>query len=454
MQEGDSTNTDPERSSCDVLVVGGGPAGSTIATLLHQGGWKVVLVEQDRHPRFHIGESLLPMNLPIFEQLGVLPQVRDIGITKYGAEFNAPEPARSSQTFYFGHALDKSFPYAFQVKRSEFDELLFRNAASKGVTTYEGVRVKDIEFRPGRTHLVHATHETGEKTCWETRFVVDASGRDTFLARKMGAKRKDPKHQSAAIFGHFRGVERRAGQDAGNISVYWFEHGWFWMIPLRDDVMSVGAVCWPQYLKTREGSTEEFLWQTIERCPLVRERMQSAILVERVRATGNYSYCSDRMYGDGYILLGDAFAFVDPVFSTGVYLAMNSAKLGAKAVDVCLRDGRQADAAMASFDRQVRRGLHMMSWFIYRFTSPAMQALFLKPRNPFRVEEAVVSMLAGDVFRDTPVRWRLLLFKGLFYLNMVTRMPRVWRSHRLRRYNAGLRFPTDTMPSDEMATGA
>ena len=442
-----TTDDSAQETLSDVLIIGGGPAGTTIGSVLRERGWRVVLLEQDHHPRFHIGESLLPMNLPLLERLGVLEQVRRIGVVKHGAEFSSLG-ADKHETIYFREAIDPRPPSAFQVRRSEFDELLFRNCAAKGVTVHEGTAVKDVAFRPGQTTLVHSVDEHGESRTWETRFLVDSTGRDTFLARKFGIKQKNPKHQSAAIFGHFEGVVRRPGQDEGNISLYWFDHGWFWMIPLRDGIMSVGAVCWPQYLKTRRTGPDEFLWETIRLCPGAYERMKNARLVGEARATGNYSYRASRMYGDGYILVGDAFAFVDPVFSTGVFFAMNSATLGAEAVDAWLRDPASAGPALRRFDRQVRRGIKTVSWFIYRFTSPAMQRLFMAPRNAFRIKQAIISMLAGDVFRDTPIRTPLSLFKSVYYGTSAALLSRAWAAYQSRKLNVGLRFTGGTTPQD------
>jgi flavin-dependent dehydrogenase len=435
----------PMNATCDVFVVGGGPGGSTVATLLSEKGWTVVLAEQDRHPRFHIGESLLPMNMPIFRRLGLLDAVHAIGVVKEGVEFSPAGAGDRRQTFYFSDALDKTNPYAFHVRRSEFDELLFRNATARGVTTFEGLRVKAIDFAAGDggRHSVVAVDEGGAERRWQARFVVDASGRDTFLPRRLEIKEKNREHQSAAIFGHFRGVERRPGKDAGNISIYWFDYGWFWVIPLRDDVTSVGAVCWPDYLKSRDAGIEEFLWRTIRLCPEVAARMRQAEPVDKARATGNYSYRSHRMYGDGYILVGDAFAFIDPVFSTGVYLAMTSAIAGSEAVDTVLRRPEAAPAALARFEREVRRGLDRISWFIYRFTAPAMRELFMAPRDVMRMRQSVLSMLAGDVFRDTPIRLPLFLFKALFYVHSIAALPAAWASRRQRRRNVAVAFPDD-----------
>ncbi len=437
------------RDCCDVLVIGGGPAGTTAATLLHQKGWRVVLLEKDFHPRFHIGESLLPMNLPILDRLGVLEQVRAIGMIKYAAEFSCAAAGSPVQAFRFAEAMDKDHPYAFQVRRSEFDALLFHNCREQGVSVHEGIKVKNVTFGPGEAHVVHAVDAGGGERTWEARFVVDASGRDTFLARRYGTKQRNGAHQSAAIFGHFDHLVRNPGQDEGNISIYWFEHGWLWMIPLRDGAMSVGAVCWPEYLKTRRTDPEEFLWQTIRLCPQVAERMRAAALNGPARATGNYSYTSSRMWGPGYILVGDAFAFIDPVFSTGVYLAMNSAVLGSVAVDACLRDPASARTALPAFERQVRHGVRTVSWFIYRFTTPAMRALFQGPRNTFRIREAVISLLAGDIFRNTPIAMPLGMFKAVYYGISLARLPRTWASHRQRRKSAAVVFDGGTTAQDQ-----
>ena len=405
-------------TDCDVLVAGGGPAGSTIAALLAEKGWRVTLLEKEHHPRFHIGESLLPWNLPIFERLGVLDQVHAIGIKKPGADFNSGMEVGGTHQFHFGFALDKSQPYAYEVRRSEFDNLLLRNSATKGTQVIEGVRVTSVEFPKGGDPVAHSVDEQGTERTWTCRFFVDASGRDTLLSGQLRLKEKNPHHASAAMFGHFRDVERREGEYEGNISVYWFEHGWFWMIPLRDGTMSVGAVCRPAYLKQRTGSVQEYLLKTIELAhPEMRHRMRNAVLIDnQARATGNYSYRSTRMRGDRHILVGDAYAFVDPVFSSGVLLGMNSGVLGSEALDAWLRGDPSAEAKFKHFESMVRRGVKTFSWFIWRFNSPGMRSLMLHPGNPLRVQEAVTSLLAGDVFRDIGARSRFWLFKFFYYM--------------------------------------
>lgn len=430
-------NTNPQR--CDVLVIGGGPAGATISALLAKKGWRVVVLEKERHPRFHIGESLLPMTLPLLGELGLLEDVRRIGVIKYGAEFNSRDSGRPV-TFYFSNALDKSHPYAFEVRRSEFDELLLRNSEASGAEVREGVRVTGVEFLNGRRALVQAITEEGSTLQWEAGFLVDASGRDTFLANQLKLKKRNPRHSSAALFGHFKGVARRPGSDEGNISIYWFDHGWLWMIPLRDDVMSIGAVCWPEYLKSRSGGTEEFLLKTIDLCPEAAERVRGATLISPVRATGNYSYQSSTMTGRNFLMIGDAFAFIDPVFSTGVHLAMSSGRLGAEVVDSCLRNPYTSDQRLKRFERTIRGRLRSISWFIYRFTSPIFRRMFMQPSNRFRVQEAVISLLAGDLLGHTPMRARLFLFKSIYYAIALSRWRENLDAYLLRRRNAALSF--------------
>ncbi len=421
-------------TQCDVLVIGGGPGGATVGALLAERGYRVVIAEKGRHPRFHIGESLLPANLPLLERLGVGEAVRDIGMVKWGAEFVSPWHEKSRQEFQFADAWNKDMPYAYQVRRADFDTILFRNAAAKGATTREGCRVQDVAFpEEGAKAYVSARHEDGGVEDFEARFVIDASGRDTFLGNRFQMKRRNPRHNSAALFGHFRGATRNDGRAEGNISIFWFEHGWFWFIPLADGTTSVGAVVWPHYLKRRDKPVEAFFRETIALCPALAGRLAGAELVSEVSATGNFSYGCERSYGANHLLLGDAFSFIDPVFSSGVMLAMHGGFLAADAVDTCLSRPEEAQSALRAYDRKVRQGLREFSWFIYRVNHPTMRDLFMGPRNIFRVQEALLSVLAGDVFGDTPIWRSLAAFKGLYYLHSLYHFRESMRAFRKRR---------------------
>ena len=404
-------------NKCDVLIIGGGPAGSTAASFLTKKGWRVTLLEKAHHPRFHIGESLLPSNMPLFDRLGVRSEVEKIGMLKPGAEFNCEGYAPA--VYHFRKAMNKANPIAYQVRRSEFDHVLLRNSARLGADVREGVRVTGVELRPGQTSFVHSETEDGEKIQWEARYLIDASGRDTFLSNRLKMKQRNPQHNSSAIFGHFSGVERRSGEDGGNISVYWFEHGWYWLIPLKDGAVSVGAVCWPYYLKSRNKPVDDFLWDTLRLNSLLAERMKNAKLMAPALATGNFSYQAERMFGDGWMLIGDAYAFIDPVFSSGVYFGMQGAEFATEAVDEMLRKNDTSVAANEALlnrhEARIKAGLKLFSWFIYRITTPTMRRMFMSPRNTFRMEEGILSLLAADIFHSTPIRFPLFMFKVIYY---------------------------------------
>jgi len=423
-------------SECDVVVIGGGPAGSTTAALLADRGHRVVLLEKETHPRFHIGESLLPANLPLLEKLGVAREVEAIGMVKWGATFVSPWHRRPSG-FVFAEATNPSLPYAYQVRRSEFDEILFRRAARSVAEAREGCRVRDVDLGgPGKPCTVAAEDADGTPRAWSAKFVVDATGRDTLLGNRLQWKRRNPEHASSAMFGHFANARRDEGRVGGNIIIYWFEHGWLWFIPLKDGITSVGAVVWPYYMKARDKPLVEYLMDTIALVPPLAERLKDATMVAEPTATGNYSYACTDCQGDNFILVGDAYAFIDPMFSSGVMLATNSGFAGADVVDARLKGDARAEAkARERFDWAMRRGPREFSWFIYRVTNRPLLDLFMRPSDRWGVKKAILSVLAGDLFQGTPVRRGLTIFRLVYYVNALGHLRRSLAAWRRRAFN-------------------
>jgi flavin-dependent dehydrogenase len=434
---------------CDVVVIGGGPAGSTAATLLARRGYQVIALEKARHPRFHIGESLLPMNLPIFERLGVLDKVRALGVFKPGADFEA-DNERGYNTYAFARAIGDSPPHAYQVWRQDFDKMLYDHARESGADAREGQEVLKVEHLGPRDSRLEVRSEDGQTYEIRARYVVDASGRDAFLSAKKRLRRKNDEHQSAAIFGHFRGAQLRPGEDAGNISIYRFDYGWMWMIPLPDGVMSIGAVCRPEYLKQRKGRTVEFLLETLQQNAGLKQRIEHAELISEVRVTGNYSYDSTCMGAPGWVLVGDAFAFLDPVFSSGVYLAMSGAEQAAAVIDSALKEPAREARLLRKLEKRQRAGMARFSFFIYRFNGPVMSEMFREPRNDWQLEQGVISMLAGDLFDTPKVLRRLTLFKLVYAIQGLRDWRRWRREHKYRLAQARSQFTGGNTPLDKI----
>jgi flavin-dependent dehydrogenase len=406
---------DPRHETCDVLVIGGGPAGSTASALLAGRGFDVLMLEKATHPRFHIGESLLPRNLAILERLGMRDAVAAMGVFKPGAEFVSDDTGKAI-AFPFDNNLDGKETHAYQVLRSQFDEALFRNAMSKGARGYEGISVTGIRLATASApaEVTAEAAADGAALTIAPRFILDASGRDALIARKLGTQSVNKHNNTAAVFAHYRNVEARTGETEGYISVHLSKDGWFWLIPLPDGVMSVGFVGNQSAFKKRQGPIEAFLEARIKSSRTVAPRMAAASRISDVHSAGNYSYSAASAWGEGYFLIGDAFAFIDPVFSSGVMLAMSAAELGAGVAGAWLQNQAAGRHAARAAELQMRASMRGVSWLIYRINDPVLRQLFMSPRNLLRMRDGIITILAGNLAGGRRARLPVLAFKAVF----------------------------------------
>ena len=393
----------------EVAIIGGGPGGSTTANLLARAGHDVVLFEKERFPRFHIGESLLPHNVRIFERLGIMGALGERFIEKWGVEF-VSSSGDHNRLFHFEQALTPRYPMCFQVLRSEFDHLLLREAASRGARVLEGTRVVEANRAPDGTWRLATESEGKAAAKVEARFLIDASGRDGFLARKLGLREMDPALRKAAVFAHYRGVPRREGRDSGNIVIILMRDGWFWMIPFSDGKTSVGLVADGTSIREQGLSPEATLARAIERCPAARDRMREAERVSDVYAASDWTFACRGIAGEGYLLVGDAAAFIDPVFSSGVLLAMSSGELAADLLHEAFVRSDLSPRRFRTYERAVRRHVRAYYRMVSTFYGPVFPEMSFAPATRFGITESVIGLLAGDMEPPWSTRLRLEFF--------------------------------------------
>ncbi len=404
----------------DVVVVGGGPGGSSTSTFLADGGLRVALFERERFPRFHVGESLMPATMLLLEELGARAAIEERGFQlKYGASF-IDEENNATQTFYF--LPGQPWPnYTYQVPRAEFDTVLLEHAKKRGVTVFQPATVEGTEFDAGGVTLT-VSGEHGRCSV-RAKMLVDATGRDALLATRYGRRTRIPNLGKVALFAHYKGAARRSGLEEGNIRVYVFREGWFWWIPLAGDVTSVGAVCHARTVKQWTGAAEGLLDAMIARSRGVSENLAGAVRLTPVHRVANFSYHNSPVVGDRFVAVGDAIAFVDPIFSGGVYIALRTGQLAAAAILGAFRAGDFSARRFAAYERRVRAGLAPLFQFIHKYYEPSFFDLFMHPRNYFGVYEAVLNVLSGGNWVTMPwrVRVALRILFGLGRINTWTR---------------------------------
>ena len=386
----------------DVVVAGGGPAGSSTANFLRQKNRRVLVLEREQFPRFHIGESLLPFANDVWKELGVYDKMNATYIHKPGARF-IHEESGADFTYYFDTSIRPGRPYAFQVKRAEFDLMLLEHAQSLGAEVRQRTKVEDVAFNSdGVVVKASADGKTYEVSA---EMFVDATGRDALLAGRRQLKIPDGTiTTNVALHSMWKGVDRENGANEGNIVLGLFDGGWWWLIPFKDGDTSVGMVFEKHYTKVNRGlSSEEMYHQAIEQLPHLKHFLRNATRFLEVGSQGNWSYRSKVFYGERMLMVGDAAAFVDPLFSTGVLFAINGAKFAAEHVDAALADGNYSAERFARYQEQVIGGMDIFKDLVHEFYSQNLRKLLITSATNPTMCAVITSILAGDVYK--PSMW-------------------------------------------------
>ena len=386
----------------EVIVVGGGPAGTTAATIAAQQGRCVMLFERDRFPRFHVGESLIPETFWTLKRLGMVERLRGSRfVEKHSVQF-VNEKGLLSAPFYFVDHRDDESSQTWQVRRDEFDEMMLRNAESQGVKVHEGMRVLEVLFDGTRATGVRVADEDGNISTIDSKVVVDASGQAAMVTSRLGLREWDPVLKKAAVWSYWKGAARGTGRDEGATLVMQLDdkQGWLWYIPLNDDVVSVGVVAGYDYLfQDRESKIPEAVYSAeLERCPGLNERLDNAVQVEPVRVAKEYSYRARDVAGDGWVLVGDAFGFLDPLYSSGILLALKSGELAGDAVVAALQENDLSANRLGCWGEDYVRGMDRMRRLVYEFYDGFNFGKFVK-RFP-HLRGHVTDLLIGDLFNE------------------------------------------------------
>lgn len=407
--------------SFDVAIVGGGPAGSASAILLAKAGLRVVLVEKERFPRFHIGESLLPYANPILRDLGVWGELEAAGfMPKLGAEFVLSNSS-SLQRFWFSDSLPAGYQRTFQVERARFDSILLEQAVRSGVTLFCPARVCDVSFGQDQLTLRYQEEGRGRRVDELSSFwLLDATGRDAWLARRLRLPQEPcPLPKRCAVYAHFAGVRRNDGRAEGHITIVRLPDGWAWFIPLDSVKTSVGLVQTVETFTQRRETPEEFFLRVQGEHRELSYRMRHAHRLSDYYVTADYSYRYRIVAGPRWLLLGDAAGFIDPIFSSGVTIALRSARLAAQYVRRAWLADKRAfrQSEQARYTRAIQDMTGVFYQMIRMFYDPKSFEVFMVPKPPLGLRQGVLQLLAGNTEPSFWIRWRVWLFYGICWLN-------------------------------------
>ena len=396
-------NTNPSSRSItnyDVAVIGGGPGGAALATFLARAGHRCVIFEQSKFPRYHIGESLIPHTHGIFDRLGLLPQLRASAFpVKHSVRF-VSHGGKESVPFYFSETIPGERARTWQVERSQFDTMMLDHARANGVEVHEQTSIDKVLFEDSRAVGVQIVSADGARSEVRAKVVVDASGRACIIGRQLGLRSPLPELRKASAWGYFRGGKRLPGIDAGETTMFLIPGGgWFWYIPLPDDMVSVGIVADPEYVFSESEDMEAAFTREVALCAPLADRLSAATRVGPVRGSRHLAYLNRQTCGDGWVMIGDARAFLDPIYSSGLYLALGSAELAAQCIDDALKNKDVSSARLGAFEPALWKGVDVVRRLIHAFYDPNFSFPKLAQRFPEH-RAALIDCLIGDVIKD------------------------------------------------------
>jgi flavin-dependent dehydrogenase len=392
-----------ELNNYDVIVIGGGPAGSSVASILSREGRKVVLFEKERFPRHHIGESLMTDTYLTFQRMGLLEKMKDSPfVRKYSVQFANPA-GKESRPFYFFEANHHESSVTWQITRSEFDLMLINHAAEQGAAVHQETSIKRVLFDGNRAVGVEARMKDGTVQEFHAPVIVDATGQSAMLSNKFGWRVRDPKLRKAVLYSYFKGAHREKDLNGGATLVLRTplgSNGWFWYIPLENDITSVGVVADPEYLVQGRGQDLAKIFnEEVEKVESVRRRIAGAERVDKIYSIVDYSYRSRCNAGDGFILIGDAYGFLDPIYSSGVLLALKMAELAADSIHDAFRNNDFSAARLGQFQSKLDQGIESMRKLVYAFYNEGFSFSKFLEKYPEQ-RKNIITLLMGDVFKE------------------------------------------------------
>lgn len=393
----------------DVIIIGGGPGGSSAASYLARAGKRVLLLEKEIFPRFHIGESLLPYNHCIFRELDLLPKLQAAGfIRKFGAQFHLGNGVKGTK-FIFRQGRYTREPEAMQVERATFDHLLLKHARELGAEVREGWTVSKFANEQGGV-MVEARNSSNPAEQFRAKFLIDASGRGNLTGNQEGLRVIHPHLKKLAVFGHFTGVKVDEGDPGGDTIIVRLENKWFWLIPISKDKVSIGCVMDQEEFTRMKLSPAEIFDRIWKSSTAMCERMKDAQLIGTIHTTSDFSYYNRRLFGERLLRVGDAAGFMDPIFSAGVFMAMFSGKLAAEAVMQSLKANDDGCKRFLKYERRVRTAMRFYWEMVESFYTRSFMEVFLEPRERFHLASAVNAVLAGEMEGGWAMRWRMRVF--------------------------------------------